>query len=231
MLTTTDLSVDYAGVIALDAVDIEVRDGEAVGLIGSNGAGKTSLLKAISGLVPTRGVVVLDGEDVTGAPPHGIARRGVAHVPEGSRLFPHLTVEENLALGAYSRGAPSEDEFRQMYELFPRLRDRRKQPAGTLSGGERQMAAIARALMLRPRLLMLDEPSLGLAPVLVDAVYETIGRLTESGQTILLVEQNVAECLEVTARAYVLQTGRIVEQGPSGDLRRSDAVRRAFMGL
>ncbi len=231
MLEVADVSVSYAGVVALDGVSLRVDSGEVVGLIGGNGAGKTTLLKAISGLVPFGGEIVFDGRPLSSVPAHQIPRLGVAHVPEGSRLFPDLSVHQNLALGAYPHGQPRPEDFDRVYELFPRLKDRHKQTAGTLSGGERQMAAIARGLMQRPKLLLLDEPSLGIAPVLVERIFATIRQLAEQGQTMLLVEQNVGECLDVVARAYVLQTGRIVNEGSAEELRNNDKVRSAFLGL
>lgn len=231
MLRVDEVSVDYSGALALEAVSLRVDAGEVVGVIGNNGAGKTSLLKAISSMVASRGTISMEDQEISGLAAHEVPARGIAHVPEGRRLFPYLSVEENLSLGAYPRGEPEVEDFERIYALFPRLEERRRQRAGTLSGGEQQMAAIARALMLRPKLLMLDEPSLGLAPVLVDAIYETIKSLREQGQTILLVEQNVGECLEVSDRTYVLQTGRIIRSGPSEELRRSEDVREAFLGI
>jgi branched-chain amino acid transport system ATP-binding protein len=230
LLRVSEVSVDYSGALALDGVSLEVKEGEVVGVIGNNGAGKSTLLKAVSGMVPCRGAIEMDRQLISGLPAHEIPGRGIAHVPEGRRLFPYLSVEDNLALGAYPRARAESEDFERIYELFPRLKERRKQQAGTLSGGEQQMAAIARALMLRPRLLMLDEPSLGLAPVLVDQIYETIGDLRRR-HTILLVEQNVAECLEVSDRAYVLQTGSIIRSAPSEELRTSEDVREAFLGI
>jgi branched-chain amino acid transport system ATP-binding protein len=231
LLRIEDLSVDYAGAMALEGIHMEIAEGEVVGVIGNNGAGKTSLLRAISGMVSRRGRIVMEDEDLGGLPSHQIPAHGIAHVPEGRRLFPHLTVEDNLALGAYAGEEPSSGDYERVFELFPRLGERRRQAAGTLSGGEQQMAAIGRALMLRPKLLMLDEPSLGLAPVLVANIYDTIRELGRQGQTILLVEQNVGECLEVSDRAYVLQTGRIVRSGRSDELRASEDVREAFLGI
>jgi branched-chain amino acid transport system ATP-binding protein len=231
LLRIEDLSVDYAGAMALDGIHMEVAEGEVVGVIGNNGAGKTSLLRAISGMVVRRGRIIMEGEDLAGLASHLIPAHGIAHVPEGRRLFPHLTVEDNLALGAYASEVPSAEDFERVFDLFPRLGERRRQGAGTLSGGEQQMAAIGRALMSRPKLLMLDEPSLGLAPVLVANIYKTIGELGKQGQTILLVEQNVGECLDVSDRAYVLQTGRIVRSGRSDELRASEDVREAFLGI
>lgn len=231
MLRVDDLSVDYSGALALDGVSLEVKEGEVVGVIGNNGAGKTSLLRAISGMVDRSGQITMDGKEISGLSSHEIPAHGIAHVPEGRRLFPYLSVEDNLALGAYTRGEPAPEAFDRVYELFARLKERRHQAAGTLSGGEQQMVAIGRALMLRPRLLMLDEPSLGLAPALVASIYETIGELRTQGQTLLLVEQNVAECLEVSDRTYVLQTGRVIRSGPSAELRESEDVREAFLGI
>lgn len=231
MLRIENLSVDYSGALALDDVSLEVKAGEVVGVIGNNGAGKTSLLRAISGTVSRNGKITMEGEDISSLPPQDIPSRGIAHVPEGRRLFPYLNVEDNLELGAYAHGKPTQEDFERVYELFPQLADCRGQAAGTLSGGQQQMAAIGRALMLRPKLLMLDEPSLGLAPNLVEGIYKTLTELREQGQTILLVEQNVAECLEVSSRAYVLQTGRIVRSGSSEELRASEDVREAFLGI
>jgi branched-chain amino acid transport system ATP-binding protein len=231
LLRVSDVTVDYSGALALDGVTLEVNDGEVVGVIGNNGAGKTTLLKAISGTVPSRGQIEIGGQTISGLPAHEIPAHGIAHVPEGRRLFPYLSVEDNLLLGAYAKGRPQPDDLERVFELFPRLRERRHQQAGTLSGGEQQMAAIGRALMLRPRLLMLDEPSLGLAPVLVEQIYSTIGDLRGRGFTILLVEQNVAECLEVSDRAYVLQTGSIIQSDSSEELRKSEDIRSAFLGI
>lgn len=231
MLQIENLSVDYAGALALEDVSLEVNAGEVVGVIGNNGSGKSSLLRAISGTVSRTGKITMDGEDISSLPPQDIPAHGIAHVPEGRRLFPYLTVEDNLELGAYARGSPGPEDFERVYELFPQLADRRSQAAGTLSGGQQQMAAIGRALMLRPKLLMLDEPSLGLAPKLVEVIYKTITELREQGQTTLLVEQNVAECLEVSGRTYVLQTGRIIRSGSSEELRKSEDIREAFLGI
>lgn len=231
MLRVSEVSVDYSGAVALSEASVEVNKGEVVGVIGNNGAGKTTLLKAISGTVPSRGKIEMNNKVISGLPAHEIPGHGIGHVPEGRRLFPYLSVEDNLALGAYSQTQAHSDDFERVYALFPRLKERRGQQAGTLSGGEQQMAAIARALMLRPKLLMLDEPSLGLAPVIVDQIYSTIAELGESGLTILLVEQNVAECLEVSDRAYVLQTGSIIRSAPSQELQQSDDIRQAFLGI
>jgi branched-chain amino acid transport system ATP-binding protein len=232
LLRVSEVSVDYSGAVALSDASLEVNEGEVVGVIGNNGAGKTTLLKAISGTVPCRGRIEMSDKVISGLPAHEIPAHGIGHVPEGRRLFPYLNVEDNLVLGAYSRAAQAHpDDFERVYALFPRLKERRRQQAGTLSGGEQQMAAIARALMLRPKLLMLDEPSLGLAPVIVDQIYDTIAELSKSGLTILLVEQNVAECLEVSDRAYILQTGSMIHSAPSHELQQSDDIRQAFLGI
>jgi branched-chain amino acid transport system ATP-binding protein len=231
LLRVNEVSVDYSGAVALQEVDLEVHAGEVVGVIGNNGAGKTSLLKAISGMVPSRGRIEMDGRSISGLAAHEVPAHGIAHVPEGRRLFPYLSVEDNLALGSYPRGEPDPGDLARVYEMFPRLAERKRQQAGTLSGGEQQMAAIGRALMLRPKLLMLDEPSLGLAPLIVEQIYRTIGDLRAEGQTILLVEQNVAECLEVSDRVYVLQTGSIVRSGTAEELRKSEDIREAFLGI
>jgi branched-chain amino acid transport system ATP-binding protein len=231
LLRIENLSVDYSGALALEDVSLEVSAGEVVGVIGNNGAGKTSLLRAISGTVSRNGRIMMEGEDISSLPPQDIPSRGIAHVPEGRRLFPYLNVEDNLELGAYAHGKPTQEDFERVYELFPQLSNRRGQAAGTLSGGQQQMAAIGRALMLRPKLLMLDEPSLGLAPNLVEDIYKTVIGLREQGQTIRLVEQNVAECLEVSSRVYVLQSGRIIRSGSSEELRASEDVREAFLGI
>jgi branched-chain amino acid transport system ATP-binding protein len=231
LLLIEELSVDYAGAIALDNVNLEVGESEIVGVIGNNGAGKTSLLRAISGMVERSGRITMEEKEISRLAAHQIPSHGIAHVPEGRRLFPYLSVEDNLALGSYAAGRAEEEDFRRVYELFPRLEERRHQAAGTLSGGEQQMAAIGRALMLRPKLLMLDEPSLGLAPVVVESIYKTIAELGKQGQAILLVEQNVGECLDVSDRTYVLQTGRIVRSGSSEELRASEDVRAAFLGI
>jgi branched-chain amino acid transport system ATP-binding protein len=231
LLRVSDVSVDYSGAVALSEVSLEVNEGEVVGVIGNNGAGKTTLLKAISGTVPCRGKIEMNNKLISGLPVHEIPAHGIGHVPEGRRLFPYLSVEDNLALGAFSQTQAHSDDFERVYALFPRLKERRTQQAGTLSGGEQQMAAIARSLMLRPKLLMLDEPSLGLAPVIVDQIYETIAELGSGGLTILLVEQNVAECLDVSDRAYVMQTGSIIRAAPSQELQKSDDIREAFLGI
>ena len=234
MLRLSEVHVGYDGFAALHGVSCEVRAGELVAIVGANGAGKSTILKTISGLLhPTRGTITLDDQRIEREPPHAIVRRGIVHVPEGRRLFQRLSVAENLILGAYTRRAASERTraLERVYDLFPRLAERRTQRAGTLSGGEQQMCAIARGLMANPRLLMLDELSLGLAPRLVDELFQSLMRLRESGLTILLVEQNVVEVLELADRGYVLQTGQIVLAGTGAELLRSDVVRQAYLAL
>jgi branched-chain amino acid transport system ATP-binding protein len=213
-------------------VDFGVERGEIVALLGNNGAGKTTTLKTISGLlIPRAGAVALEGEPLTGRPPHEVVLKGIAHVPEGRRIFNRLTVRENLLMGAYRRrDAGVAGDLERALTLFPRLRERLVQVAGTLSGGEQQMLAIARALMTNPRLLLLDEPSMGLAPVLVEQIFQTIGDINRQGTTILLVEQNAAMALAVAHRAYVLETGTVALAGPAHDLAQNADVRRAYLG-
>ena len=232
MLSVEDLHVFYGEVHALKGVALEVGRGEIVAILGNNGAGKTTTLKTISGLLaPRRGRVVLDGEPLAGVPAHDVVLRGIAHVPEGRRIFNRLTVRENLMMGAYLRhdgGVPADLE--RVFALFPRLQERLGQVAGTLSGGEQQMLAIGRALMASPRLLLLDEPSMGLAPVLVEQIFATIVDINRQGITILLVEQNAAMALSVAHRGYVLETGAIALTGTADALVEDPAVRRAYLG-
>ena len=233
MLRLDDVHVAYGEIPALKGVALEVRRGEIVALLGNNGAGKTTTLKTISGLlVPTRGAMTLEDEPLGGVPPHAIVRRGIAHVPEGRRIFNRLTVRENLTMGAYTRDdkATITSDLERVFALFPRLHERITQVAGTLSGGEQQMLAIGRALMARPRLLLLDEPSLGLAPRLVVEVFTALARLREEGLTLLLVEQNAAMALAVAQRGYVLETGSIVLSGTAAELADNPEVRRAYLG-
>ena len=223
----------YGEIPALKGVALEVRAGEIVALLGNNGAGKTTTLRTISGLlVPTRGVLTLDDAPLGGIPPHIIVKRGIAHVPEGRRIFNRLTVRENLMMGAFIRadGAAIESDLKSVLELFPRLAERITQVAGTLSGGEQQMLAIGRALMARPRLLLLDEPSMGLAPVLVEQIFDTVRDINRLGTTILLVEQNAAMALAVAHRGYVIETGTIVLSGSAAELADNPDVRRAYLG-
>jgi branched-chain amino acid transport system ATP-binding protein len=233
MLRLDGVSASYRGLRALQGVSLEVAAGEIVAVVGSNGAGKSTLLKAVAGQVATAGTITLDGRSLARLPPHRIARLGVNLVPEGRRLFPRLSVDDNLRLGAYARrGDP--DRFRPLdlvFELFPRLRERLAQRAETLSGGEQQMLAIGRALMTQPRLLMLDEPSQGIMPKLVDDILAAITRIRALGVTVLLVEQRLAEALAIADRAYVLQTGRVVMSGPAAQIVADSGVRKAYLGL
>jgi branched-chain amino acid transport system ATP-binding protein len=224
--------VYYGEIHALKGVGFGVERGEIVALLGNNGAGKTTTLKTISGLlVPRAGEVALEGESLAGRPPHEVVLKGIAHVPEGRRIFNRLTVRENLLMGAYRRrDAGVAGDLERVLALFPRLRERLAQVGGTLSGGEQQMLAIARALMTSPRLLLLDEPSMGLAPVLVEQIFQTIGDINRQGTTILLVEQNAAMALAVAHRAYVLETGTVALAGAAGDLAQNADVRRAYLG-
>jgi branched-chain amino acid transport system ATP-binding protein len=229
-----DLTAGYGGVPALHGVSLEVRSGEMVALLGANGAGKSTLLRAVSGLLrPSRGTVEFQGSAIERRPAHEIVRKGMAHVPEGRRLFGRLSVRDNLLLGAYGeRDLVARDErLAQVHALFPVLADRRAQTASTLSGGEQQMLAIGRALMSRPSLLLLDEPSIGIAPKLVARIFEALVEINRRGVAILVVEQNVRAALLHVDRGYVLQTGRVVAEGASGDLLQGDLVRKAFLGV
>jgi branched-chain amino acid transport system ATP-binding protein len=232
LLEIKRLEVAYGGIRAVKGIDLEVRKGELVTLIGANGAGKTTTLKALAGLVPpASGVVLYEGRDITGMPVHERVQLGIALVPEGRGVFSRLTIDENLAMGAYIHGARNNaQEFDRAYALFPRLSERRRQLAGTLSGGEQQMLAIARALMSRPRLLLLDEPSMGLAPLMVQKIFETIVSVAASGVTLLLVEQNAKLALEVSSRGYVLETGTITLADEAGKLLTNPLVREAYLG-
>jgi branched-chain amino acid transport system ATP-binding protein len=232
VLALEDLEVYYGEIHALKRVSLEVRDREIVALLGNNGAGKTTTLRTISGLlIPRRGSVAFHGRPLGGVPAHAIVARGVAHVPEGRRIFNRLTVRENLTMGAYLRtDAGVAEDLERVFELFPRLKERLTQVAGTLSGGEQQMLAIARALMARPRLLLLDEPSMGLAPVLVEQIFATIESINRQGTTILLVEQNAAMALSIAHRGYVLETGTVVLSGTAAELAENAEVRRAYLG-
>ena len=232
MLKVESLDVAYGEIRALNGVGLDVGQGEIVTILGNNGAGKTTTLKTISGLLrPTRGTITLENESLVDVPPHAIVSRGVAHVPEGRRIFNRLTVRENLMMGAYLRDdAGIAGDLERVFGLFPRLSERLAQVAGTLSGGEQQMLAIARALMARPRLLLLDEPSMGLAPVLVEQIFDTIGDINRQGMTILLVEQNAAMALSIAHRGYVLETGSIALAGTAAELSDNADVRRAYLG-
>lgn len=234
LLRIQDLAVSYGAIKALHGLSLSVYSGEIVTLIGSNGAGKTTLLRAISGLLrPTAGRIIWQGQQsIAGLRPDLIVREGISHSPEGRQVFPHLTVRENLLLGAYQQRNRQEIEanIHRMYELFPILKERATQRAGTLSGGEQQMLAMARALMARPRLLLLDEPSLGLAPLVVRKIFQIIRQINEEGTTIFLVEQNAHMALQVAHRGYVLQTGRIIMEDTSANLLASPEVKAAYLG-
>jgi branched-chain amino acid transport system ATP-binding protein len=233
LLRLENLHAGYGPITALHGLDLVVAPGELVCLIGANGAGKTSTLRAISGLLsPSQGRIVFDGREIHGREPAAILRAGIAHCPEGRRVFPYLTVEENLAMGAYVRRdrAAIADDVGEVCRHFPILAERRHQMAGTLSGGEQQMLAIARALMARPRLVLFDEPSLGLAPTIVETTFGIIADIRRRGTTVLMVEQNAYAALRMADRAYVMETGRIVLEGPARDLLDDDHVRRAYLG-
>jgi branched-chain amino acid transport system ATP-binding protein len=234
MLTLERVAAGYGSFQALFDVSLEVQPGEAVAVIGPNGAGKTTLLRVISKLIEVSGGEVrMDGQRLNEVPAHQVIELGIAHVPENRRLFPRLTVEENLQIGAFPAAARARfaERLAFVYELFPRLLERRGQLAGTLSGGEQQMCAIGRGLMSGPKLLLLDEPSAGLAPVVVQQLFELVRRLRAEGFTVLIVEQNVQQVLKVVDRAYLLETGQIRSSGPAAELLASDAIRRAYIGL
>ena len=232
MLELDDIHVHYGNIRALRGISLRVDEGELVALIGSNGAGKSTVLKAISGLVrPSQGSIRYQGQDITRAPTDRIVALGISHCPEGRRIFGRLTVRENLVLGGVQRpSAEVRDDIEMVCDVFPRLRERIGQAGGTLSGGEQQMLAIARALMSRPRLLVLDEPSLGLAPIMVERIFEVIADLRRRGLTILLVEQNVHHALDAADRAYVLETGRVTLQGAAAALRHDPQVEHSYLG-
>ncbi len=235
MLKVDNLSVAYGGVQAVRDLSLQVRPGEIAALLGANGAGKSSTLLAIIGSVkPKEGRIVFEGRDITGTPPDQLVKQGIAMIPEGARVFARQPVEQNLRLGAYT--VRDERVYRErldkVYALFPRLKERREQLAGTMSGGERQMLAIGRALMSGPRLLLIDEPSLGLSPLLVEQVFDALAALNrDDGLSVLLVEQNMAQALEVAARAYVMQSGRVALSGNAAELAASDEVRQAYLGM
>ncbi len=232
VLSVNDLHVYYGSIHAIKGISFEVNEGEVVTLIGANGAGKSTTLNTVAGLLkPKTGSVMLHDKDIVGTPAHKIVGQGMALCPEGRRIFQQLSVKENLEMGAYTRDASKLDKDLEMvYEYFPRLKERHNQVAGTLSGGEQQMLAMGRALMSHPKILMLDEPSMGLAPILVDQIFEIIKKLHEKGKTILLVEQNAQMALSVADRGYVLETGRIITTGTGGELLHNDMVRKAYLG-
>lgn len=234
MLELNNVSAGYGRFQALFDISMQVNAGEAVAVIGANGAGKTTLLRVISGLLPaTDGRMSMEGTDLRAISPHKIIETGIAHVPESRRLFPRLSVEDNLKMGAYIKSARAhfQERLAYVYELFPRLKERRDQLAGTMSGGEQQMCAIARALMSKPKLVLLDEPSMGLAPVIVQQVFDLVRRIKAEGYTVLIVEQNVRQVLSVADRAYLLEVGRIETSGSSAEMLASDEIQRAYMGL
>jgi branched-chain amino acid transport system ATP-binding protein len=234
MLKLQGVSASYGSVPAISDVAIEIGAGEAVGLLGANGAGKSTTLRAISGQVKlSKGSLTFDGIDLTSMPAYRIPELGIAHVPEGRQVFPEMTVQENLEIGAYVPKAKADraKTMQLVYEIFPRLADRRRQLAGTMSGGEQQMLAVGRGLMLKPRLLMLDEPSLGLAPVMTDVTFEKIAEIHKLGTAILLVEQNVSRALTLVARAYVLESGKVIMHGTSDELANNKQVQAAYLGI
>ena len=231
MLKIEDMHVYYGAIHAVKGVSFEVGEGEIVALIGANGAGKSTILKTISGLMhPRSGSITFMDKNIAHTDAYKLVRQGLAHVPEGRRIFLQMTVQENLEMGAFTQKEVSKEELDKVFELFPRLKERRKQVAGTLSGGEQQMLAMSRALMSKPKLMMLDEPSMGLAPILVDQIFSIIKELHAAGTTILLVEQNASKALEIADRAYVLETGTITLSGTGAELAQSDEVRKAYLG-
>lgn len=234
MLDLKSVDAGYGAFQALFGISMQVNAGEAVAVIGANGAGKTTLMRVISGMLPaSAGTMTMEGADLRTTPPHKVVELGIAHVPESRRLFPRLSVEDNLRLGAFipSARAHFAERLDYVYGLFPRLKERRSQLAGTMSGGEQQMCAIGRALMSKPKLVLLDEPSMGLAPVIVQQVFELVRRIRAEGYTVLIVEQNVSQVLKVADRAYLLEVGRIVTSGSSAELAASDEIRKAYMGI
>ncbi|MCR4608026.1 MAG: ABC transporter ATP-binding protein [Oscillospiraceae bacterium] len=231
MLSISDLKVNYGGIEAVKGISFDVEEGSIVTLIGANGAGKSSTLRTIAGLVkPAGGKIVFRGDDITNYDTNVIVRKGITLVPEGRRIFPDLTVQENLRVGAYLRSDDISADFQWVYDLFPRLKERTWQPGGTLSGGEQQMLAVARALMSRPKLIMMDEPSLGLAPLVVRGIFDIIREINAQGVTVLLIEQNANMALKVADYAYVLETGRIGLSGTGKELLTNDDVRKAYLG-
>lgn len=234
VLDVIETDLGYGELQVVFGVSLHVNRGELVGLVGGNGSGKSTILRAISGMIrPRGGQILLEGEEVGGLKPHDLALRGLAHVPMGRQLFPDMTVEENLSLGAYLPPARRRraEGFERVYALFPDLQDKRRAAAGSLSGGQQQMVAIGRALMLHPKMLIMDEPSLGLAPLLVREVMQVIRRVAETGMPILLVEQNVNQVLKIADRAYVLENGRLVTSGPAAELMGDPEIKRAYLGL
>ena len=231
MLKVEDMHVYYGAIHAVKGVSFEVGEGEIVALIGANGAGKSTILKTVSGLMhPRSGSITFMDQNIAHTDAYKLVKQGLAHVPEGRQIFLQMTVQENLEMGAFTQKEVSKEELDKVFELFPRLQERRKQIAGTLSGGEQQMLAMSRALMSHPKLMMLDEPSMGLAPILVDQIFDIIKQLHEDGTTILLVEQNASKALQIADRAYVLETGKITLSGTGAELAQSDEVKKAYLG-
>ena len=231
MLKIDDIHVYYGAIHAIKGISFEVHEGEIVALIGANGAGKSTILKTVSGLMhPRSGSITFMGENIAHMEAYKLLRHGLAHVPEGRRIFLQMTVQENLDMGAFTQKNVSKEDLEMVFDMFPRLKERRNQIAGTLSGGEQQMLAMSRALMSHPKLMMLDEPSMGLAPILVDQIFSIIKDLHKAGTTILLVEQNASKALQIADRAYVLETGSITLSGTGEELSRSDEVRKAYLG-
>ena len=233
MLEIKDLQVYYGVIQAIKGVSFEVNEGEVIALIGANGAGKTTILHTITGLIPSKaGKVIFEGQDITKLPGHKIVTKGIAHVPEGRRVFAQLSVYENLKLGAYTRKDKNEIEasMEMIYKRFPRLKERRSQLAGTLSGGEQQMLAMGRALMSKPRIILMDEPSMGLSPIFVNEIFDIIKEVSAAGTTVLLVEQNAKKALAIADRAYVLETGNITLSGDAKALMNDDSVKKAYLG-
>jgi branched-chain amino acid transport system ATP-binding protein len=234
MLDLKNVDAGYGAFQALFGISMQVNAGEAVAVIGANGAGKTTLMRVISGMLPaSAGAMTMEGTDLRATAPHKVVELGIAHVPESRRLFPRLSVEDNMRLGAFIPSARPHfaERLDYVYGLFPRLKERRSQLAGTMSGGEQQMCAIGRALMSKPKLVLLDEPSMGLAPVIVQQVFELVRRIRAEGYTVLIVEQNVSQVLKVADRAYLLEVGRMVQSGSSAELAASDEIRKAYMGI
>lgn len=232
LLEVNDIHVYYGSIHAVKGVSFEVNEGEIVTLIGANGAGKSTVLNTISGLLhPRSGSIVFNGKDLKGVAPHKIVQRGLAQCPEGRRIFLQMTVEDNLEMGGFTQpGASVAPEMEDVYRRFPRLQERRKQVAGTLSGGEQQMLAMGRALMSKPKIILMDEPSMGLSPIMVNEIFDIIRSVSESGTTVLLVEQNAKKALSIADRAYVLETGKIVLEGKAKDLLEDDSIKKAYLG-
>lgn len=233
MLEVRDLQVYYGVIQAIKKVSFKVEEGEIIALIGANGAGKTTILNTVTGLIPAKnGEIIYDGVDLQNVPAHKIVAMGLAHVPEGRRVFSQLTVHENLLMGAYTRNDKNEveDSLQHVFKSFPRLEERKKQMAGTLSGGEQQMLAMGRALMSKPKIVLMDEPSMGLSPILVEEVFDIIQSINKTGTTVLLVEQNAKKALSIADRAYVLETGNVVLEGNAKDLMNDELVKKAYLG-